>query len=634
MRRQTPEVSSHSRNQSVRNNNRDQQNPVYLSGQPAGQFPTFSANSLQNPAQTNYRNSTQAPRSQYNVHWGQNQDNSQYVAPRASNLYSQDAGAAQSAMSQNLRDYRGQSSRVAANTWQPAMGLQNTIPQNSPDPDAAAYQLPRPISSSRLQAPQQPLQQGAQGIDLNIPTMLGGLPQYAAGNLGPQNAEMIRAWEKLASAQITNADSQLQYAAAKAHPKFIKFRGGKEGLDIETYILRNEQMFTQSASDAQKVARLAQNLSDFPGVADLLGSGWRGDYQSFKDFLLLTYRGARRQTGVATWASVRRYQNEDLQTWQVKWVELVSLTWSGWSTYTDSERELIMRQMETIVPSAALAVYKDANGEFDAQILSTKTFQEILKQLRVHQDNMGIIWKPFNDKLPKQNSNSENRVHNVNETSRDSQNSSSDNNSPPANSSNRRGNRGNRGNSNMWCKHHRSTNHSTRECRNPPRQQNAANNQGGSNNNNNTSMYCRYHKNTSHNTADCRNPNYSNNNNRNQGYNQNQSQDRTQYNNRGNSRGRGYGHNRGNSRGRGNNYGRGGYNNYNNYNRGNYSNNRGNRNGVNNVGSDRGQYGYDNFNNSQQNTASSQQQTTQNRQNLENAAPTTQGLGLVQQSDQ
>ena len=55
-------------------------------------------------------------------------------------------------------------------------------------------------------------------------------------------------------AKIQNADSQLQFAAAKAHPKFIKFQGGKDGIDIETYILRNEQLFTQNADDTQKVA--------------------------------------------------------------------------------------------------------------------------------------------------------------------------------------------------------------------------------------------------------------------------------------------------------------------------------------------------------------------------------------------
>ena len=71
-------------------------------------------------------------------------------------------------------------------------------------------------------------------------------------------------------------------------------------------------MFAPNANDAQKVQRLALILQDSHGVADLLAGGWRGDYQSFKDFLLLTYSGARRQTGIATWASVRRFQNEDL----------------------------------------------------------------------------------------------------------------------------------------------------------------------------------------------------------------------------------------------------------------------------------------------------------------------------------
>ena len=75
-----------------------------------------------------------------------------------------------------------------------------------------------------------------------------------------------------------------------------------------------------------------------------------------------------------------------------------------------------MIQMENIVPLAALAVYKDAGGQYDPNILSTKTFHEILAQLRVHQDNMSVVWKPFNDKLTRSPGNSESRVHNVNES--------------------------------------------------------------------------------------------------------------------------------------------------------------------------------------------------------------------------
>ena len=76
------------------------------------------------------------------------------------------------------------------------------------------------------------------------PTMLAGPSQGASGSQGPQGMDLRTAWENLARAQMQNADSQLQYAAAKCHTKFIKFRGGKDGIAIETYILRNEQLFT------------------------------------------------------------------------------------------------------------------------------------------------------------------------------------------------------------------------------------------------------------------------------------------------------------------------------------------------------------------------------------------------------
>ena len=57
--------------------------------------------------------------------------------------------------------------------------------------------------------------------------MPGAQPQVAMGSQGPQGIDYIAAWENLARAQMLSADSQQQFAAAKAHPKFIKFRGGQ-----------------------------------------------------------------------------------------------------------------------------------------------------------------------------------------------------------------------------------------------------------------------------------------------------------------------------------------------------------------------------------------------------------------------
>ena len=133
-----------------------------------------------------------------------------------------------------------QNTQARGNMVQPTLSHQNSYLPNIPNPNAAMYQLPRPIHVPGSQIPYQPLLQGQQNNVLpTIPAMPGGLPHGASGIQGPQSMDIIRAWENLAKVQISNADNQLQYAAAKCYPKFIRFQGGREGLDIETYILRN-----------------------------------------------------------------------------------------------------------------------------------------------------------------------------------------------------------------------------------------------------------------------------------------------------------------------------------------------------------------------------------------------------------
>ena len=113
-------------------------------------------------------------------------------------------------------------------------GAYNQSMPSSWDPTAGRYQLPRPVNANNVQLPYMPTHVAQQG----------GFAQASASapviqNQGVQNVDLTAAFEQLARAQVLSAESQLQYAAAKAHPKYIKFRGGVDGVDIETYILRN-----------------------------------------------------------------------------------------------------------------------------------------------------------------------------------------------------------------------------------------------------------------------------------------------------------------------------------------------------------------------------------------------------------
>ena len=597
----------------------------YLSGQSQGQFPVF-------PDSQNYVDPQIPVGPVSNNNGGQN-----YASQGLSSNYPGNMGIPQQAAPPYPYAYGTQNPQTVNMAGH--SGVYNQGMPSTWDPADNRYQLPRPVNANNVQLPYRPTHVAQQG----------GFAQASASappviqNQGVQNDHLAAALAQLAKAQTLNSESQLQYAAAKAHPKYIKFRGGVDGVDIETYILRNEQNMNMYAPDTEKILRLAANLGDDRGVSELLSSGWKGTYESFKAFLLLTFSGARKQIGIATWASVQRYQNETIQQWQVRMVELISLTWQGWLGFTNSERELIMRQMELIVPLAALAMYKDASGEYDADLLKTKEFPEILRQLRVHQDNLYVLWKPFNDKLPRQAANAENRVNTLNESNRDSSGNAANAN---------RSNRGNQSNNktNKWCSIHRVTSHATQECRS--RGQGVQRPQSGAQQNNRPEKYCRHHRTTTHNTEDCRDPDVANRNqargNNSNNYNNNQNYQRQ--NNNGNYQNNRNGNFRGNNRGRGNYQQNRNNNNNNNSNGFNNSGNNNNSNGNSNRNGNyqgQGRGGYNNnygrqnnnsrnnnnrVNNVSQNNDQNQDNTQQppDDQNFGGAAQNQQGLGVVQ----
>ena len=191
----------------------------------------------------------------------------------------------------------------------------------------------------------------------------------------------------------------------------------------------------------------------------------------------------------------------DFRTWQTANVRIVQHTWANWEHFQDSERVLVMRGLQRIVPRAALSIYM-IGANFNTEALARTSFADITAHITSHNEvYRDDGWSRFDAKLPVARTDDA-RTHNIADNNnenrgrrryRNQQNQPGNNTTAPSTSSNP-SNQGrdssnprNRNPSRQrqqlprdpqgWCDHHRIQGHTTAQCRFPPNDPNWANNQ-------------------------------------------------------------------------------------------------------------------------------------------------------------
>ena len=102
---------------------------------------------------------------------------------------------------------------------------------------------------------------------------------------------------------------------------------------------------------------------------------------------------------MSDWTTIFRNRGVDFKTWQTLNLKIVDYTWSNWSTFTDSERVIVMKGLQRIVPKSALRGYSQGNT-FDLAKLRNSEFEDILSQINIHnEDYKNDFWASFDAKL-------------------------------------------------------------------------------------------------------------------------------------------------------------------------------------------------------------------------------------------
>ena len=203
----------------------------------------------------------------------------------------------------------------------------------------------------------------------------------------------------IAAAQSHSAVTQSQFNMARLNVKYIRFEGGRQGLHIDTFLNRVETHFPPNLSDVDRVNMLIAQIVEGPHTGNICRNGWTGTYASLRLWLIQTYRDIIPEVSVSDWASVTRSRGVAFKDWQTVNIRIIDHTWANWDSFTDSERVMVMRGLERIVPKPALIQYQQGST-FNTITLRQTSFGEILKYLNEHSEAWSMdCWSRFESRL-------------------------------------------------------------------------------------------------------------------------------------------------------------------------------------------------------------------------------------------
>ena len=170
-------------------------------------------------------------------------------------------------------------------------------------------------------------------------------------------------------------------------------------MHIDTFLNRVETHFPPNLSNVDKVNMLISQIVEGPTTGNICRNGWIGSYADLRRWLVQTYRDIIPEVSVSDWATVTRNRGVSFKLWQAQNIRIIDHTWSHWNAFTDSERIMVMRGLERIVPKPALMKWT-LGSSYDSVKLRNTSFPDILREINEHYSAwFDVCWGTFDAKL-------------------------------------------------------------------------------------------------------------------------------------------------------------------------------------------------------------------------------------------
>ncbi|CAL4137314.1 unnamed protein product, partial [Meganyctiphanes norvegica] len=114
------------------------------------------------------------------------------------------------------------------------------------------------------------------------------------------------------------------------------------GHDIATYISRMVIQMPAGLTDTDKCNVLLQNIQGGNNIGDPCSGGWKHDFNSLQQFLIMTYQHCKPKFCLSTCTTIIRPEGQPFYVWSANNTQLVSNTIKRWASLTDIEKILVM----------------------------------------------------------------------------------------------------------------------------------------------------------------------------------------------------------------------------------------------------------------------------------------------------
>ena len=179
------------------------------------------------------------------------------------------------------------------------------------------------------------------------------------------------------------------------------FSGKPQTIDIQTWIRTMEDDFTPEMSEHDRIRYMMRHLDPSekklgPRLAQMPKS-----LEIFKDHLRLMHNATHKPFRLAKWQFARRYNDTKFREWigsrlAIELIERTAELW-GAGDLSDEEMEVVMQNLQRLIPRKVLADFYSTSGTWDLAKLRRKSFLDIIQIIINDEQTWEQIWTEFNN---------------------------------------------------------------------------------------------------------------------------------------------------------------------------------------------------------------------------------------------